>query len=63
MGCENLSEVLTSINVDDDLNESNIIEKIKEKLEKENLGTYQQWKDNRFDINYIFNDLFTLLHI
>ncbi|MGL9762748.1 MAG: hypothetical protein ACR5LB_11665 [Wolbachia sp.] len=62
MGYEHLLEVLTSINADNNLNENNIIEEIKEKL-GENSDTYQQWEVNRFNVNYIFNDLFTLLHI
>ncbi|MDX5526503.1 MAG: ankyrin repeat domain-containing protein [Wolbachia endosymbiont of Andrena nigroaenea] len=55
-------EMLSAINADDDLNKDNVIEKIKEKLEKEDPGTYQEWQDSRFDINYTFNDQM-LLHI
>ncbi|MGL9688729.1 MAG: ankyrin repeat domain-containing protein [Wolbachia sp.] len=62
MGYEHLLEVLTSINADNNLNENNIIEEIKEKL-GENSDTHQQWEVNRFNVNYIFNDQFTLLHV
>ncbi|WP_341822370.1 ankyrin repeat domain-containing protein [Wolbachia endosymbiont (group A) of Clivina fossor] len=55
--------ILTSINADNDLNESNVIGKIKEKLEKEDPGTYKEWRNNQFDINYTCNDQLTLLHI
>ncbi|WP_419215034.1 ankyrin repeat domain-containing protein [Wolbachia endosymbiont of Rhagoletis cingulata] len=46
-----------------DLNENNIIERVKEELEKEDPGTYKKWQDNRFNINYTFDDQSTLLHI
>uniref|UniRef100_A0A1A9VJN9 ANK_REP_REGION domain-containing protein n=1 Tax=Glossina austeni TaxID=7395 RepID=A0A1A9VJN9_GLOAU len=56
--------ILTSINADNDLSESNVIEKIKEKLEKEDPGTYQEWQDNQFGVNYtLLDSQFTLLHI
>ncbi len=56
--------ILTSINADNDLNESNVIEKIKEKLEKEDPGTYKEWQDNQCGINYtLLDSQFTLLHI
>ncbi|WP_341816496.1 ankyrin repeat domain-containing protein [Wolbachia endosymbiont (group A) of Agelastica alni] len=55
--------ILTSINADNSLNESNVIEKVKEKLEKEDPGTYKEWQDNQFGISYIFDSQFTLLHI
>jgi len=56
--------ILTSIDADNDLNESNVIEKIKEKLEKEDPGTYKEWQDNQCGINYtLLDSQFTLLHI
>ena len=56
--------ILTSINADNDLNESNVIEKIKEKLEKEDPGTYKEWQDNQCGVNYtLLDSQFTLLHI
>ncbi|RDD34431.1 ankyrin repeat domain-containing protein [Wolbachia endosymbiont of Cylisticus convexus] len=60
MAHERLSEILSIIS---DLNESNIIERVKEKLEKEDPGTYEEWQDNGFDINYTFDDQSTFLHI
>ncbi|WP_353274125.1 ankyrin repeat domain-containing protein [Wolbachia endosymbiont (group A) of Ennomos erosarius] len=56
--------ILTSINADNDLNESNIIKKIGEKLEKENPDTYQEWQDNQCGVNYtLLDSQLTLLHI
>ncbi|MGL9779643.1 MAG: ankyrin repeat domain-containing protein [Wolbachia sp.] len=56
--------ILTSINADNDLNESNVIEKIKEKLEKEDPGTYKEWQDNQCGVNYtLLDSQLTLLHI
>ncbi|MCA7010748.1 ankyrin repeat domain-containing protein [Wolbachia endosymbiont of Tribolium confusum] len=46
-----------------DLNENNIIERVKEELEKEDPDTYKKWQDNGFNINYTFDDQSTLLHI
>ncbi|KLT22437.1 ankyrin repeat domain protein [Wolbachia endosymbiont of Armadillidium vulgare str. wVulC] len=60
MAHERLSEILSTIS---DLNENNIIERVKEKLEKEDPGTYEEWQDNGFDINYTFDDQNTFLHI
>ncbi|WP_353269891.1 ankyrin repeat domain-containing protein [Wolbachia endosymbiont (group A) of Myopa testacea] len=56
--------ILTSINANNDLNESNVIEKIKEKLEKEDPGTYKEWQDNQCGVNYtLLDSQLTLLHI
>ncbi|WP_353271822.1 ankyrin repeat domain-containing protein [Wolbachia endosymbiont (group A) of Nomada goodeniana] len=56
--------ILTLINADNDLNESNAIKKIGEKLEKENPDTYQEWQDNQCGVNYTLLDgQLTLLHI
>ncbi|GFR19820.1 ANK_REP_REGION domain-containing protein [Trichonephila clavata] len=62
MEYEQWLDILTSINADNNLNESSVIEKIKEKLEKEDSGAYKEWQNNKFDINYTFNDQM-LLHI
>uniref|UniRef100_A0A3B0JG30 Phosphocholine transferase AnkX n=1 Tax=Wolbachia endosymbiont of Aleurodicus floccissimus TaxID=2152762 RepID=A0A3B0JG30_9RICK len=58
-----LLKILRTVNANSDLNENNIIEKIKEKLEKKDLGTYEEWEDSLFNINYTFDDQSTLLHI
>lgn len=60
---EQLLKILRTVNANSDLNENNIIEKIKEKLEKKDLGTYEEWEDSLFNINYTFDDQSTLLHI
>ncbi|WP_255563451.1 ankyrin repeat domain-containing protein [Wolbachia endosymbiont of Bemisia tabaci] len=60
MANERLSEILSTIS---DLNENNIIERVKEELEKEDPDTYKKWQDNGFNINYTFDDQSTLLHI
>lgn len=43
MANERLSEILSTIS---DLNENNIIERVKEELEKEDPDTYKKWQDN-----------------
>lgn len=60
---EQLLKILRTVNANSDLNENNIIEKIKEKLEKKDLDTYEEWEDSLFNINYTFDDQSTLLHI
>ena len=60
MEYERLSKILRTIS---DLNENNIIERVKEELEKEDTDTYKKWQDNGFNINYTFDDQSTLLHI
>nr|WP_264719434.1 ankyrin repeat domain-containing protein [Wolbachia endosymbiont (group B) of Eucosma cana] len=57
---EQLLKILRTIS---DLNENNIIERVKEELEKEDPDTYKKWQDNGFNINYTFDDQSTLLHI
>ncbi|MDR0288611.1 MAG: ankyrin repeat domain-containing protein [Rickettsiales bacterium] len=47
-------KVLGTINTSNDLNGSNVIEKVKEELQREDSGIYQEWKDRQFDMNYIF---------
>src|SRR6266576_2594747 len=57
-------DILSAINADNDLNESNVIEKIKEKLEKEDPGTYKEWQDNQCGVNYtLLDSQLTLLYI
>ncbi|WP_264337458.1 ankyrin repeat domain-containing protein [Wolbachia endosymbiont (group B) of Dolichovespula media] len=60
MEYERLLKILRTIS---DLNENNIIERVKEELEKEDSDTYKKWQDNEFNINYTFDDQSTLLHI
>lgn len=60
MANERLPEILSTTS---DLNENNIIERVKEKLEKEDPDTYKEWQNHVFDINYTFNNQSTLLHI
>ncbi|WGJ61864.1 ankyrin repeat domain-containing protein [Wolbachia endosymbiont of Frankliniella intonsa] len=60
MEYERLLKILRTIS---DLNENNIIERVKEELEKEDPDTYKKWQDNGFNINYTFDDQSTLLHI
>src|SRR6266576_1832720 len=57
-------DILSAINADNDLNESNVIEKIKEKLEKENPSKYKEWQDNQCGVNYtLLDSQLTLLYI
>ncbi|MGL9758417.1 MAG: ankyrin repeat domain-containing protein [Wolbachia sp.] len=64
MEYEQLLGILTSINADNNLNESNVIEKIKEKLEKEDPGIYKEWQDNQCGVNYtLLDSQLTLLYI
>ncbi len=60
MEYERLLKILRTIS---DLNENNIIERVKEELEKEDPDTYKKWQDNGFNINYRFDDQNTFLHI
>ncbi|UIP92743.1 ankyrin repeat domain-containing protein [Wolbachia endosymbiont of Anopheles demeilloni] len=60
MKYERLLKILRTIS---NLNENNIIERVKEELEKEDPDTYKKWQDNGFNINYTFDDQNTLLHI
>lgn len=60
MANEWLSEILSTIS---DLNENNIIERVKEELEEEDPDTYKKWQDNGFNINYTFDVQSRLLHI
>ncbi|GFS56376.1 ANK_REP_REGION domain-containing protein [Nephila pilipes] len=64
MEYEQWLDVLSTINADNGLGESNVIEKIKEKLEKEDPGTYKEWQDNQCSVNYtLLDSQLTLLHI
>ncbi|WP_338976824.1 MULTISPECIES: ankyrin repeat domain-containing protein [unclassified Wolbachia] len=54
MKYEQWIKILSAVNADGDLNQSNIIEKIKERLQRIDLSTFQDWKNDRFNINYKF---------
>ncbi|WGJ62476.1 ankyrin repeat domain-containing protein [Wolbachia endosymbiont of Frankliniella intonsa] len=63
-------QILSIVNRENDLNGDNIVEKIKERIEKRDPSTYAEWEKKNFDINYKFSvdDYFnkkesTLLHI
>ncbi|WGJ62055.1 ankyrin repeat domain-containing protein [Wolbachia endosymbiont of Frankliniella intonsa] len=63
---ESLKKVLSTIEAEKDLNKDNIIEKIQEELKDQDL--YQEWEENKSDVNYVFNSppssmKFTLLMI
>ncbi|MGL9732402.1 MAG: ankyrin repeat domain-containing protein [Wolbachia sp.] len=60
---EQVLETLSIVSAKDDLNESNIIEKIKEELRSRTPYKYQEWRDNEFNIDYTNNDQFMLLHV
>ncbi|MGL9762745.1 MAG: ankyrin repeat domain-containing protein [Wolbachia sp.] len=60
---EQVLETLSIVSAKDDLNESNIIEKIKEELRSRTPYKYQEWRDNEFNIDYTHNDQFMLLHV
>ncbi|WP_338406712.1 ankyrin repeat domain-containing protein [Wolbachia endosymbiont (group A) of Longitarsus flavicornis] len=56
------SEILSAINADNSLNESNVIEKIKEKLKEEDKDEYEKWEKADFDVSHQFKDGSTLLY-
>lgn len=65
-----LKQILSIVNRESDLSNTNIVEKIKEQLQKRELSTYEEWEKENFDINYKFSgdDYFgkkelTLLHL
>ncbi|QOD38034.1 ankyrin repeat domain-containing protein [Candidatus Wolbachia massiliensis] len=60
---KSLLETLSEVNAENDLNENNVIDKIKKKLEKKDPDAYQGWDYNQFNINHTFNDQYTLLYI
>ncbi|MDR2548223.1 MAG: AAA family ATPase [Rickettsiales bacterium] len=47
-----LGEILASVNNENDLNKSNVIEKIKSKLKEK--VVYREWEENEFGINHPF---------
>ncbi|WP_410543089.1 ankyrin repeat domain-containing protein [Wolbachia endosymbiont of Tetranychus urticae] len=65
-----LKQILSVVNRENDLNGDNIVEKIKERIEKRDPSTYAEWEKKNFDISYKFSvdDYFgkkelTLLHV
>ncbi|UXX40120.1 MULTISPECIES: ankyrin repeat domain-containing protein [unclassified Wolbachia] len=50
-----LKKILSIVNRENDLNGNNIVEKIKERIEKRDPSTYEEWKNESFDINYKFS--------
>lgn len=59
----NFREMLASIDAHTGLDQHNIINKIKEMVQAEHPSMYKEWNDNKFDINHLFNQELTLLHI
>jgi len=58
-----LFELLSTIEGVSGVDESNVTETIQKELKEKNLGMYQKWQGNQFDINYTFASQSTLLHI
>lgn len=58
-----LAEVLSIINDKTDLNEDNIIQEIEEELKKQNQDLHEEWKKVGFDVNHLFSQELTLLHV
>ncbi len=50
-----LKQILSIVNRENDLNGDNIVEKIKERIEKREISTYEESKNESFDINYKFS--------
>ncbi len=50
-----LEGILSIVNCENDLNGNNIVEKIKEQLKKREISTYEESKNESFDINYKFS--------
>ncbi|WP_425386623.1 ankyrin repeat domain-containing protein [Wolbachia endosymbiont (group A) of Barypeithes pellucidus] len=48
-------EALSAVNADNDLNESNVIDKIKEKLKAADQSEYERWKKFDFDLAYLLH--------
>jgi ankyrin repeat protein len=64
MKYEQWKKILSAVNGEVDLNEDNVIEKIKEKLEAKDKDEYQKWGEAGFDVNHpLKDDGFTLLHL
>lgn len=51
---EEWKEILDEINSAEDLDDKNIVDKIKEKLAVEDSDTYEQWEGSQFNINLSF---------
>ncbi len=60
---ESLEKVLRTIEAEKDLNLNNIIEKIQEELKKQNQDLHEEWKKVEFDVNHLFSQELTLLHV
>uniref|UniRef100_A0AAU7YL55 AAA family ATPase n=1 Tax=Wolbachia endosymbiont of Oeneis ivallda TaxID=3171168 RepID=A0AAU7YL55_9RICK len=58
-----LAEVLSIINDKTDLNEDNIIQEIQEELKKQNQDLHEEWRKVKFDVNHLFSQELTLLHV
>ncbi|WP_353283578.1 ankyrin repeat domain-containing protein [Wolbachia endosymbiont (group A) of Pogonocherus hispidulus] len=48
-------EALSAVDADNDLNESNVIDKIKEKLKAADQSEYERWKKFDFDLAYLLH--------
>ncbi|WP_353288779.1 ankyrin repeat domain-containing protein [Wolbachia endosymbiont (group A) of Pogonocherus hispidulus] len=59
-------EILSTVNSDNKLDKSNVIEKVKEELKANNEEVFKQWEKSDFYVNYKFevgDNEFTLLHL
>lgn len=66
MKYEQWKKILSAVNGEVDLNEDNVIEKIKKKLKAEDKDWYTKWEEAGFDVNYLFqveDETLTLLHL
>ncbi|WP_434732013.1 ankyrin repeat domain-containing protein [Wolbachia endosymbiont of Zygogramma bicolorata] len=51
---EKWKEILSAVDADNDLNESNVFDKIKEKLKAADLSEYERWKEVDFNLRYSY---------
>ncbi|MFV0948589.1 AAA family ATPase [Wolbachia endosymbiont of Nasonia giraulti] len=58
-----LAEVLSIINDKTYLNEDNIIQEIQEELKKQNQDLHEEWRKVESDVNHLFSQELTLLHV
>ncbi|WP_264682189.1 MULTISPECIES: ankyrin repeat domain-containing protein [unclassified Wolbachia] len=54
MNFENLKKILSAIDKDASVNKDNVVNKIKEVLQREDATAYQEWKNKNFSINHTF---------
>ncbi|WP_179947063.1 ankyrin repeat domain-containing protein, partial [Wolbachia endosymbiont of Bemisia tabaci] len=54
MDFENLKKILSAIDKDASVNKDNVINKIKEVLQREATIAYQEWESKNFNVNHIF---------